>query len=72
MVLEAQKAGTPIIASMGTGNKHHPELLEVSDIFKTSVCPLAKVMRYELKKARRKETESDLFEGAAGQGIGAA
>ena len=50
LVLEAQKAGTPIIASMGTGNKHHPELLEVSDIFKTSVCPLAKVMRYELKR----------------------
>ena len=47
LVLEAQKAGTPIIASMGTGNKHHPELLEVSDIFKTS---LAKVMRYELKR----------------------
>ena len=42
LVLEAQKAGT--------GNKHHPELLEVSDIFKTSVCPLAKVMRYELKR----------------------
>ena len=50
LVLEAQKAGTPIIASMGTGNKHHPELLEVSDIFKTSVCPLAKVIRYELKR----------------------
>lgn len=38
-----------IIASMGTGNKIHPELLEISDIHKTSVCPLAKVMRRELK-----------------------
>lgn len=38
-----------IIASMGTGNKFHPEMLEISDIHKTSVCPLAKVMRKELK-----------------------
>lgn len=50
LVIEAQKAGTQVIASMGTGNKLHPELLEVTDIYKTSVCPLAKVMRYELKK----------------------
>ena len=40
----------PIISSMGTGNKLEASLLEVTDIFKTSVCPLAKVMRYELKK----------------------
>ena len=46
----AIKANTPIISSMGTGNKLNPVLLEVSDIFKTTVCPLAKVMRYELKK----------------------
>lgn len=39
-----------IIASMGTGNKFHPEMLEISDINKTSVCPLAKVMRKELKE----------------------
>ena len=39
-----------IIASMGTGNKFHPEMLEISDIHKTSVCPLAKVMRKELKE----------------------
>ena len=38
-----------IISSMGTGNKLHPELLEITDVFKTSVCPLAKVMRKELK-----------------------
>lgn len=40
----------PLIASMGTGNKINPAMLEVSDINKTSVCPLAKVMRYEMKK----------------------
>lgn len=40
----------PLISSMGTGNKMNPALLEVSDLYKTSVCPLAKVMRRELKK----------------------
>ncbi|MBO5459300.1 MAG: tRNA threonylcarbamoyladenosine dehydratase, partial [Lachnospira sp.] len=50
IVLEAQKSGTPVISSMGTGNKLNPSLLEISDIYKTSVCPLARVMRYELKK----------------------
>ncbi|MBQ7039968.1 MAG: tRNA threonylcarbamoyladenosine dehydratase [Clostridia bacterium] len=39
----------PLISSMGTGNKIHPELLEIADITKTSVCPLARVMRRELK-----------------------
>lgn len=50
LVLECQKVNTPIISSMGTGNKLNPAMLEVSDIYKTSVCPLARVMRYELKK----------------------
>ena len=50
LILKCQEAGTPIISSMGTGNKLNPTMLEVSDIFKTSVCPLARVMRYELKK----------------------
>ncbi len=49
-IAEAKKAGIPVISSMGTGNKLNPTMLEVSDISKTSVCPLAKVMRYELKK----------------------
>ena len=40
----------PLLSSMGTGNKMNPAMLEVSDIYKTSVCPLAKVMRRELKK----------------------
>ena len=44
------KAGTRLISSMGTGNKIHPERFEISDISKTSVCPLARVMRLELKK----------------------
>lgn len=50
LVMQAQEAGTPIISSMGAGNKINPALFEVADIYKTSVCPLAKVMRHELKK----------------------
>jgi len=50
LVEAAQKAGTPIISSMGAGNKLDPTAFEVADIYKTSVCPLAKVMRRELKK----------------------
>lgn len=50
LVLEAQNAGVPIISSMGAGNKLDPTGFEVADIYKTSVCPLAKVMRRELKK----------------------
>lgn len=50
LVMKANREGTPIISSMGTGNKLCPAMLEVSDIYKTSVCPLARVMRQELKK----------------------
>ena len=50
LILEAQKCGVPIISSMGTGNKLNPAAFEVADIYKTSMCPLAKVMRHELKK----------------------
>lgn len=46
----ATAAGTPIISSMGAGNKLDATAFEVTDIYKTSVCPLAKVMRYELKR----------------------
>ncbi len=49
LVERSKAAGVPIICSMGTGNKLHPEMFEVADISKTSVCPLAKVMRRELK-----------------------
>lgn len=50
IVLNAKKAGVPVISSMGTGNKLNPTEFEVCDIYKTSVCPLAKVMRTELKR----------------------
>lgn len=50
LVMEAQQAGVPIISSMGAGNKMNPAQFEVADIYDTSVCPLAKVMRRELKK----------------------
>lgn len=50
LIMKAQEAGVPIISSMGAGNKLNPADFEVADIYKTSVCPLAKVMRRELKK----------------------
>ncbi|MBO4940943.1 MAG: tRNA threonylcarbamoyladenosine dehydratase [Clostridia bacterium] len=50
LVLRAKKLGIPIISSMGTGNKLNPTELKVADIYKTSVCPLARTMRTELKK----------------------
>ena len=49
LVMRANKLNIPIISSMGTGNKLDPTRFEVTDIYKTSVCPLAKVMRKELK-----------------------
>lgn len=50
IIMQAQKAGVPVISCMGAGNKLDPSRFEVTDIYKTSVCPLAKVMRRELKK----------------------
>ena len=50
LVLQAEASGTPIISSMGAGNKLDPTAFRVADIYETSVCPLAKVMRKELKK----------------------
>ncbi len=50
LAVRAKEANINIISSMGTGNKLHPEMLEIADISKTSVCPLARVMRRELKK----------------------
>ena len=49
LAVEADKAGVPLISCMGAGNKLDPTLFEVADIAKTSVCPLARVMRKELK-----------------------
>lgn len=50
LAVQAGRAGTPIISSMGAGNKTDPTAFEVADIYETSVCPLAKVMRRELKR----------------------
>lgn len=55
LVMAAKEADTPIISAMGAGNKIHPEMFEVADIFQTSICPLSKVMRKELKKRGIKE-----------------
>ena len=46
----AKEANTPVISSMGAGNKINPAMFEVADIYETSICPLAKVMRHECKK----------------------
>ena len=50
LVTAAQAAGTPIISSMGTGNKLDPTKFQIADISKTSVCPLARIMRKECAK----------------------
>ncbi len=79
LILRAQSAHVPIISSMGTGNKTDPTRIKVSDIYKTSGCPLARVMRYELKKRgvkrlnvvwsdeepRRVQTEANKADGKA-------
>ncbi|MBR4973890.1 MAG: tRNA threonylcarbamoyladenosine dehydratase, partial [Clostridia bacterium] len=50
LIVKAKENNIPIISSMGTGNKLNADMFEIADIYKTSVCPLARVMRYELKK----------------------
>ena len=57
IIRKAKEANINVISSMGTGNKLNPTMLEVSDISKTSVCPLAKVMRYELRKRNIKNVK---------------
>ena len=54
LVMKCKEAGVPIICSMGAGNKMDPTRFEVTDIYKTSVCPLAKVMRTECRKRKIK------------------
>lgn len=49
LIVRANDLGIPIISCMGTGNKLHPELLKLADIYDTKVCPLCRVMRRELK-----------------------
>lgn len=55
LVMQAKNHNVPIISAMGAGNKMDPTRFEVTDIYKTSVCPLAKVMRRELKKRNVKK-----------------
>ena len=50
IISRAKEAGVPVISSMGTGNKLNPSMLQIADISETKICPLAKVMRRELKK----------------------
>ena len=50
IILRAKSAGVPVISCMGAGNKLDPTQFHVADIYKTTMCPLAKVMRHELKK----------------------
>lgn len=50
IIVQADAHQVPVISSMGAGNKLNPAMMEVSDLYKTSVCPLARVMRRELKK----------------------
>ena len=49
IISRAQAIGVPVISAMGTGNKMRPDMLEITDIFKTAGCPLARVMRRELR-----------------------
>ena len=57
LIEKAKEAGVPVISCMGTGNKLNPSCFQIADISKTSVCPLAKVMRAELKKRRIKKVK---------------
>lgn len=57
LIEKAKEAGIPVISCMGTGNKLNPSCFQIADISKTSVCPLAKVMRTELKKRRIKKVK---------------
>ncbi len=57
IIKRAKAAGTPVISAMGAGNKLDPTAFRVADIFDTKVCPLARVMRYELKKAGIKDVK---------------
>lgn len=55
IILRADKLGIPIISSMGTGNKLDPSRVEITDIYKTNLCPLARVMRKELRNQKIKK-----------------
>ena len=61
LVLKAQEHNIPIISSMGAGNKVDPTQFKITDIYKTKVCPLAKVMRRELKKRHVKKLKENVL-----------
>lgn len=67
LVMKAKEMNIPIISSMGAGNKLDASKFEVADIYKTSVCPLAKVMRRELKKRGVKKIKGGLFQRRTNQ-----
>ena len=55
IIVESKKANVPVISCMGAGNKKDPTAFEVTDIYNTSICPLARVMRHELRKRNIKD-----------------
>lgn len=57
MILQAKEAGVPVISCMGAGNKLDPCKFQVADIYETSICPLARIMRRELKKRGVKDVK---------------
>ena len=81
LITRADKANVPIISAMGAGNKLDPTRFEVADIYKTSVCPLARVMRRELKargikkltvvysKEEPKKPAQSVFDGQSGKPV---
>ncbi|MDL2253754.1 tRNA threonylcarbamoyladenosine dehydratase [Ruminococcaceae bacterium OttesenSCG-928-I18] len=52
IIVRAKEAGVPVISSMGAGNKLHPECFEIADLEETEVCPLARILRKEMRKRR--------------------
>ena len=76
LIIRAKQAGVPVISCMGAGNKLDPTKFRVADIYETSVCPLAKVMRRELKKRGIKglkvvySTEQPLTPGETSENTG--
>lgn len=55
IIINADKSKTKLISCMGVGNKIDPKMLKISDIYKTSVCPMSRIIRYELRKRRIKK-----------------
>lgn len=65
IIMKAKEVKVPVISCMGAGNKLDPTALKVADIYKTSMCPLAKVMRHELKKRGVRKLKSCIFDRTA-------